>query len=330
VSSHPSPDVEEAEETDIALASPLGQPESKPENLEAVVELPAKSPCGEQGRRRSSHSWKGFSLKKQLSRVDQKFKHTFSTVPQPTYAPCSTGHAKDKRSSIFYYSSADIPFTHAVVNPTEIESPLPEPSEESECKGVCAADSAQTQPQSDLTVCGATESRVDTTEEQSADELAAREGTTSQVLFSPVENSTSGNPETNVSVSHTEPSSPLEEETKEICETVVMKKVTRPVDLPLFDMDGKPVRPQRRESKKKSVDKREGRLLSVPNIKYSRSDHWLHDLRGKEDVSSNQPSFGNLMRRLSKCAYIGFHCYTYLFSSLLSTGQQALRECIVI
>jgi hypothetical protein len=196
-----------------------------------------------------------------------------------------------------------MPLTHSVVNPTEIESPLPEPSEENESMGVCTPDTTQTQPQSDLTVCGTTGSNVDTKEQKFTDELAAQEGTTSEVLLSPVEDSRSGNPETDVSVSHAEPSSPLEEETKEICETVATKKVTRPVDLPLFDVDGKPVRPQRHESKKKSVDKREGRLLSVPNIKYGRSEHWLHDLRGKEDVSSNQPSFGNLMRRLSKCAH---------------------------
>lgn len=330
VSSHPSPDVEEVEETVVALASPLGQPELKPESLEAVVEVSAKSPCSEQGRRRSSHTWKGFSLKKQLSRVDQKFKHTFSTAPQQTYAPGSISHTKDKRSSVFYYSSADMPCTHPVVNPIESESPLAEPAEENASTSVCTPDGTQTQPQSDFTLCGTTRSNVDTKEQQSTDELAEQENANSQVLLSPVEDSTSGNPGTGESVSHTEPSSPMEEEAKEICETVTMKKVTRPVDLPLFDVDGKPVRPQRRESKKKSMDKREGRLLSVPNIKYSRSDHWLHDLRSKEDASSNQPSFGNLMRRLSKCAHNGFHCYTFLFCSLLLYEPQALRECVVI
>lgn len=317
VSSHPSPDVEEVEETVVALSSPLGQPGLKSENSEAVVELPAKSPCSEQERRRSSHSWKGFSLKKQLSRVDQKFKHTFAAAPQPTYAPSSTSHSKDKRSSVFYYSSSDMPFTHSVVDTIEIESPLPEPSEENESKGVCTPDCTQTESQGDFTLCGTVGSSVGTKEQECTDELAGQESTTSQVLLSPVEDSRNGNPETDEAVSHTEPTSPMQEEAKEICETVITKKVNRPIDLPLFDMDGKPVRPQRRESKKKFVDKREGRLLSVPNIKYSRSDHWLRDLRSKEDASSNQPSFGNLMRRLSKCAHNGFHCYTFLFCSLL-------------
>ncbi|XP_023722392.2 syntaxin-binding protein 5 isoform X2 [Cryptotermes secundus] len=325
VSSHPSPDVEEAEETIVAPSSPLRQPEFKPEYSEAVVELPAKSPCSEQERRRSSHSWKGFSLKKQLSRVDQKFKHTFSGAPQPTYAPCSTSHSKDKRSSVFYCSSSDMPFTHSVVNPIEIESPLPEPSEESESKGAFTPDCTQTEPQGDFALCGTIASSVDIKEQECTDELAGQESTTSQVLLSPVEDSRNGNPETDEAVSHTEPTSPMQEEAKEICEAVIIKKVNRPIDLPLFDTDGKPVRPQRRESKKKSMDKREGRLLSVPNIKYSRSDHWLRDLRSKEDASSNQPSFGNLMRRLNKLDSSFSRSRSSSMSSLENISSEAIQ-----
>jgi len=306
VSSHPSPDVEEVEEAIIALSSPIGQPALKSENAETFVELPAKSPCSEQGRRRSSHSWKGFSLKKQLSRVDQKFKHTFSAVSQPVNAPCSTSRSKDKRSSVFYYSSSDMPCAPSVVTPIETESPPPEPSEENEGKEVDTPDCTHKQPQSDFTLDGAVGSNVNTQEQEGTDEHAGQENACSQVLLSSAVDNKNADSETDDYTSHIEPVSPMQDEAKEFCEAEITKKVNRPVDLPLFDMDGKPVRPPRRESKKKSVDKREGRLLSVPNIKYSRPDHCLRDLRSKEDTSSNQPSFGNLMRRLSKCAYNRF------------------------
>ena len=258
-----------------------------------------RSPCGEQARRRSSHPWKGFSLKKQLSRVDQKFKHTFSAASQPTNAPCSTSQSKDKRSSVFYYSSSDMPCTPSVVNPTETESPPPEPSEGSESKDICTPDCTQTEPHSDFTVCGATGSTVNTQEQECTDGIADQENTCSQVLLNPTEASRNGNDD---GTSHTEPTTPMQDETKEFVETVITKKVNRPVDLPLFDKDGKPVRPPRREPKKKFLEKLDGRLLSVPNIKFNRADHCLRDLRNKEDSSSNQPSFGNLMRRLSKFA----------------------------
>lgn len=315
VSSQPSPDVHEVEEA--FLSSPVEQPGLKPENPETLAELPAKSPCSDQGRRRSSHPWKGFSLKKQLSRVDQKFKHTFSAASQSSNAPCSTGHNKDKRSSVFYYSSSDMPCTPFVVTPIEIESPPPEPSEENECVEVATPAYTEAQPENDFTVCGTVGNNVSTQEQDHREEVAGQESTCLQVSLSPAVEGRSGNPETDEYPSHTEPPSPLQDDAKEIEETVITKKVSRPVDLPLFDTDGKPLRPPRRESKKKSLEKREGRLLSVPNIKCSRPEHLLHDLRGKEDASSNQPSFGGLMRRLSKCAFSRFHCYTYLFCSLL-------------
>ena len=300
VSSHPSPDVEEVEEAIIALSSPVGQPGLKLENPETLVELPAKSPCNEQARRRSSH-WKGFSLKKQLSRVDQKFKHTFTAASQPTNAPYSTSQSKEKRSSVFYYSSSDMPCTPSVVNPTETESSPPEPPEGSESKDICTPGCTQTEPHSDFTVCGATGSDTNTQEQEQerTDGIAGQENTRSQVLLNPTVDSRNGNTD---DTSDTEPATPIQDDTEEFGETVITKKVNRPVDLPLFDTDGKPVRPPRRELKKKSFEKRDGRLLSVPNIKFNRSDHCLRDLRNKEDSSSNQPSFGNLMRRLSKCA----------------------------
>lgn len=73
----------------------------------------------------------------------------------------------------------------------------------------------------------------------------------------------------------------------------------RPDNLDLVDENGCPVRPPR-HLKKKLPDKRDQRLLSVPNIKFQKPA--MCDLRNKEERGEpNQPTFaGHLMRRFSK------------------------------
>lgn len=77
---------------------------------------------------------------------------------------------------------------------------------------------------------------------------------------------------------------------------------SRPDNLDLVDESGCPIRPPR--SKKKTNDKRDQRLLSVPNIKFQKAElRNMKDLRYNEDNTqpSGQSSFaGNLMRRFSK------------------------------
>lgn len=76
----------------------------------------------------------------------------------------------------------------------------------------------------------------------------------------------------------------------------------RPANLDLIDDNGYPVPPPR-HLKKKMREKRDQRLLSVPNIKFQKAElQSYRDLRDKEDVIvSPQPSFpSNLMRRFSK------------------------------
>lgn len=76
----------------------------------------------------------------------------------------------------------------------------------------------------------------------------------------------------------------------------------RPINLDLVDDNGYPIPPPR-HIKKKNREKRDQRLLSVPNIKFQKAElQSYRDLRDKEDVIvSPQPSFpGNLMRRFSK------------------------------
>lgn len=95
-------------------------------------------------------------------------------------------------------------------------------------------------------------------------------------------------------------------------------KPNRPVDLPLFESDGRSVRASRQHPsgyKKKSssesracserdgTGKHDTRLLSVPNVKHQKQDQSsLRDLRRKQQTTVNQPSFGNLLiRHFSKC-----------------------------
>ncbi|KAK9721997.1 LLGL2 [Popillia japonica] len=76
--------------------------------------------------------------------------------------------------------------------------------------------------------------------------------------------------------------------------------LNRPDNLDLVDENGYPIRPPRR--KQRLPDKRDQRLMSVPNIKFQRAE--LRDLRDKDDRdgggsnNKDQQSFaGNLMRR---------------------------------
>ncbi|KAI4457675.1 lethal 2 giant larvae protein [Holotrichia oblita] len=78
--------------------------------------------------------------------------------------------------------------------------------------------------------------------------------------------------------------------------------MNRPDNLDLVDENGYPIRPPRR--KQRFPDKRDQRLMSVPNIKFQRAE--LRDLRDKDDKDGSgsnnkeQQSFaGNLMRRFN-------------------------------
>lgn len=83
------------------------------------------------------------------------------------------------------------------------------------------------------------------------------------------------------------------------------ERVVRPDNLPLFEEDGGPTRPPRQKGKTKKEEaekreQREQRLLSVPNIKYSkREQESVKDLRRRQATPTGSFA-GNLMRRFSK------------------------------
>lgn len=186
-----------------------------------------KSECSAKNDRRSSLSWKGFNLKKQLSKVDMKLKQTFSSPPEKS--------GSSKRGSVFYSGST-------LVSPAERESGENTPEVQNSPEG---------------------------------EDLPAI------VLTKGPEREDKGGESASV---------------------------VRPTDLQLFDAQGKPIAPPRKERKRVSVDQKtpnqrsDMRLLSVPNIKYT-NQQGLRELRRKEGIKqtnhNNQP-FGNVVRKISK------------------------------
>lgn len=207
---------------------------------ESVSPRPQSSPIAGQPmpipqQRRKSAAWRGFNLKRQLSKVDMKLKHTFST--------------SEKRTSVFY---------------------APEPLEISPNELTEDSDGDKASPDSE---------EIDTPEE-----CTAEEETPATVVLAV--GSLGSNVDKRVGFS-----------------------AMRPDNLALVDEHGNPVRPPRH--KKKVLDKRDQRLLSVPNIKFTKPEvPNMHDLRDvREQISTTsgnnppppQASFtGNLMRRFSK------------------------------
>ena len=272
-----------------AVASPNVDDEDAPSEMkrdhsaEPISETVPEPPSN----RRRSHSWKGFSLKKQLSRVDMKLKSTFAPssaptttttsgpppVPIPQGSPANAGQSK--RSSVFYSCSP------GQLSPVGTDSPA------------------------DLSEVDREEVSPDNSGDADPDE---------------------GPENVEMGVEATE--SELMSDSADDGDRVVSR---RPADLALFDADGKPNRPpRRREStmrrESKPSEKRDCRLLSVPNIKYHRPDHHnMRDLRGSgrnEAGTSGQPAFGGLIRRFSKCSLIPLptipSCSVFSFSYRIS------------
>lgn len=75
----------------------------------------------------------------------------------------------------------------------------------------------------------------------------------------------------------------------------------RPMNLSLPEHEAKP--PRLRYIAKIKQAKRDGRLLSVPNLKFSKNESTVCDLRCEESATSESFT-GNLIRRFSKCLYI--------------------------
>ncbi|XP_046669375.1 syntaxin-binding protein 5 isoform X2 [Homalodisca vitripennis] len=245
VSPIPSDDIETAED-----AFTLVQEDAKSEEVKS--EDSAKSEFATKTERRSSSSWKGFSIKKQLSRVDMKLKQTFSAPIEKT--------GSNKRGSVFYSGSA-------LVSPGDRESGDVSP---------------------------------DVSNSPESEELPAI------VLIK--------EPDTEETVG------------ENAC-------AVRPTELQLFDSQGKPIRPPRKDRKRVSVDQKtpnnrsDTRLLSVPNIKYSHQQG-LRDLRRKEamrQTNQNNQAFGHIIRKINKLDSSFSRSRSSSMSSLENISSEAIQ-----
>lgn len=235
--------------------------------------------------RKRSHSWKGFSFKKQLSRVDIKLKQTFSNAPQTGQVPLGSS----KRPSVTISYSA---ITPSQLSPVGTDSP---PDSTEDLKEILTPESEEAPKSS--TAC------------PSSDDAG---------LFSPDE----------VSVEYGTEACECLSDSGMDTGSDADRASRRPADLPLFDADGRPMRPpRRRESVMKRVtEKRDCRLLSVPNIKYHRSDHHhLRDLRRKDEASSSAPAFGGFIRRFNKLDSSFSRSRSSSMSSLENISAEAIQ-----
>lgn len=78
----------------------------------------------------------------------------------------------------------------------------------------------------------------------------------------------------------------------------VKTEAVRPKNLSLPEHETKPLRLKRIAKMKQA--KREGRLLSVPNLKFPKNESTVCDLRC-EETATTESFTGNLIRRFSKC-----------------------------
>lgn len=229
--------------------------------------------------RRKSTSWKTFNLKRQLSKVDLKFKTAFTVPPEN-----SLEEVGEKGNSQFFCETderTDAAPETLTESPDSDDTKTAEVEEEDK-----SADKSQLS--SPLRVCS------DVFERMHKELQEKRSSDVYDRMHKELQERWQDRDRIEAGVSPDLSPSKLDEE-----------KASRPDNLPLFDDDGRPARPPRQKgkTKKEEGDKREQRdqrLLSVPNIKYSKQES-VKDLRKRQAPAQPPASFaGNLMRRFSK------------------------------
>ncbi|XP_011639551.1 syntaxin-binding protein 5 isoform X3 [Pogonomyrmex barbatus] len=208
-----------------------------------------------------SQGWKGFSLKRQLSKVDLKIKNTFTPssvssqngssssglmqVPQCQQIGSETGSQK---SSTFYCNINEAASTSRSLSPVESVDSQSSLSPESQSPG-------HESPQTD-----------DRKQEIPAEARGPTENESEKTITS---NDNIG----------------------------AKTEAVRPMNLPLPEHELKP--PRLKYIAKIKQAKREGRLLSVPNLKFSKNETTVCDLRCEESATSESFTH-NLIRRFSR------------------------------
>ncbi|XP_076666454.1 syntaxin-binding protein tomosyn isoform X4 [Andrena cerasifolii] len=195
-----------------------------------------------------NHGWKGFSLKRQLSRVDLKIKSTFT----PTLVTSQNGvlvgtDSSGQKSSVFYCNVNESASSLSPVESVESESPV---SSESSIPGC--------------------ESPLNDDKKRISQEAKSpmTEGDNNKLPRQP--------PTDNV---------------------IAKSDAVRPINLTLSENELK--QPRLKKIVKLKQAKREGRLLSVPNLKLPKTDPTICDLRCEENTAPESFTC-NLMRRFNK------------------------------
>ncbi|XP_020280072.1 syntaxin-binding protein 5 isoform X2 [Pseudomyrmex gracilis] len=221
-------------------------------------------PNGEECQK--SQGWKGFSLKRQLSKVDLKIKNTFtpslvssqngsssSGLMQVPQCQQVGGDTSSQKSSTFYCNISETASTSRSLSPVESVDSESSLSPENQSPGHESSQAPVDDRKREIQ-----EARSPTTENESEKPTAISDG---------------GN-------------------------VGVKTEAVRPMNLSLPEHEAKPPRMKRIAKMKQS--KREGRLLSVPNLKFSKNESTVCDLRCEESATTESSFTGNLMRRFSR------------------------------
>ncbi|XP_039304463.1 syntaxin-binding protein 5 isoform X1 [Solenopsis invicta] len=210
-----------------------------------------------------SQGWKGFSLKRQLSKVDMKIKNTF------------TPSSVSSQNGVLSSSSGlmQVP----------------------QCQQIGSDTSSQKSP---TLYCNVNEAA------STSRSLSPVESIDSDSSLSP-ENQSPGHesPQTDDRKREIqEARSPTENENEKTImsnDNIGAKtEAVRPMNLSLPEHELKP--PRLRYIAKIKQAKREGRLLSVPNLKFSKNETTVCDLRCEESAATSESFTGNLIRRFSR------------------------------
>ncbi|XP_037026071.1 syntaxin-binding protein 5 isoform X4 [Bradysia coprophila] len=248
--------------------------------------------------RRKSSSWSRFKLKRQLTKVNMMLTNTFSE------AGSSGTNATTKRGSIFHHGPTDgTPLSPVEVSPITTSHSTSSDTDRSDFVADIEKDIVQSIDELSVKKPITPESR-DVTANNSDD---AESEPSSLIDYQ----QQSHNPRSILQTVDMKPrkaSQPQNLPSKKVDfseETVVRSlatncegsRMSRPSDLPLFDENGQPILPPRGKKK----DNRDKRLLSVPNIKFTRQESTkLKDLRARNEKDQGSSFAGNIMRRFSR------------------------------
>lgn len=280
--------------------------------------------------RRKSSAWKGFNLKRRLSKVNLKISNTFGDGGGNS----GISH-KSRAASIFYHGPTDgTPLSPVEISPDSIESSATPDGSDDKSDYLADLEKNIVQSLSDLDSKTPSEhnpdSSVDNTASNSDQEsepvslsdvqphIAATYGQSvpRSILQNYDTRGTAAGGSSSTVVEEvdyrrrtqrqlSQPQSLMQGKRVDFSEDTIVKSlgtqlegahISRPSDLPLFDDFGNPIAPPRSMKKVKR-----NRMLSVPNIKLSRLDAVkLRDLRARSQKDQASSFAGSLIRRFSK------------------------------